>query len=350
MIIETRNRREKTDMNTAVTSDRTRRAVRCSAGPVPTDHRGLSIVCLGVAAGPAVRGAENGIATAVVVDDVYYMVDFGLGCTRVAHEAGLRGEKLKAGFITHLHSDHVAELPAFLLFNWGHPVKGFTSPVTFYGPGPDPAQRADGVELAGSRGLMNGIRDAFSYDIHIRVNDEGRPSLEHMLPVVEISVPEAGSSEIFPVHQDDLVTVTGVLVDHPPVAPALAYRFDTPYGSVTLSGDTAFCPALAALARDTDLLIHEAVNLEFYRNAGFDGAFLEHQRRSHSSPQEAGRIAALADAGHLVLSHLAGRADAAWWADHASETFAGPVTVATSGAVFRVADALDEENGAGRRG
>lgn len=326
-------------MKTAATSDRTRRQILCSAERVPTGHKGLSVVCLGVAAGPAVRGAENGISTAIVVDDVYYMVDFGLGCTRGAHEAGLPGKKIKAGFITHLHSDHVAELPAFLLFNWGKPVNGFTSPVTFYGPGPDPTQRADGLVLAGSKGLLDGIRDAFSYDIHIRVNDEGRPSLDHMLPVVEVPVPAAGSSKIFPVYQDDLVTVTGVLVDHPPVAPALAYRFETPYGSVTLSGDTAFCPALAALAQNTDLLIHEAVNLEFYQNEGFDGAFLEHQRQSHSSPQDAGRIAAMADAGHLLLSHLAGRAEAKWWTERASETFIGPVTVATSGSVYRVEDA-----------
>lgn len=305
-------------------------------GPIQPDHRGLSVVTLGVAAGPAIRGTENGIATAVVVNDRFYMVDFGLGCTRAAHEAGLRGQKLAAGFITHLHSDHVAELPAFLLYNWGSPVNGYTQPVPFYGPGQDPDIVAAGTALAGTRGLFDGIREAFSYDIDVRVRDEGRPPLDNLLRAHEICVPPRGSTDIFPVYADELVSVHAVLVDHPPVFPAVAFRIDTEFGSVTLSGDTAHCPALARLARGTDLLIHEAVNVDFYRDAGFDGAFLKHQIASHTSPEDAGRIAHDAGAGHLVLSHLAGSAPREWWSERAGNTFGGPITVATSGAVFKV--------------
>ena len=314
----------------------TARRVVAADGPLPYTHRGLSVVTLGVAAGPAIRSSENGIATAVVVDDRFYMVDFGLGCTRAAHEAGLRGKDLAAGFITHLHSDHVAELPAFLLFNWGSPVEGFTAHVPIHGPGPDPSQRARGTRLAGTREMVGSLMEAFSYDIDIRVHDEGRPPLRGVVSAHDIPVPEAGSDEIFSVYEDDRVTVTGVLVDHPPVFPALALRFDTPYGSVTLSGDTARCPALAALARDTTVLVHEAVNLDFYREAGFTGAFLDHRRQSHTRPEEAGEIATLAGAQHLVLSHLAGRADAEWWRERAQCGYAGPVTVAHSGAVLHV--------------
>ncbi|MDO5533592.1 MAG: MBL fold metallo-hydrolase [Propionibacteriaceae bacterium] len=303
-------------------------------GPLPEDHRGLSVVTLGVAAGPAIRGRENGIATAIVVDDVHYLVDFGLGCTRAAHEANLRGRSLRAAFITHLHSDHVAELPAYLLWNWGTQVDGFTRPVDLVGPGTDPA--LDGLALAGTAGLIDGVLDAYSYDIHIRVGDEGRPVLRDLIHVREMMTPSPGSAEIFPVYEDDRVRVTATLVEHPPVFPAVAFRFDTEHGSVTLSGDTTECESLAVLARDTDVLVHEAVNLAFYRGRGFPDAFVRHQEISHATPEGAGRIATQAGARALILSHLAGPAEPSYWAEAASATYSGPVETAWSGAVHRV--------------
>ena len=58
----------------------------------PLDQaRGLHVVTLGTAAGPAIRSECPGIATAIVVDGRFYLVDFGLGVTRAAHAAGLRG-------------------------------------------------------------------------------------------------------------------------------------------------------------------------------------------------------------------------------------------------------------------
>ena len=48
----------------------------------------VELITLGTAAGPAIRGPENGISSALVVGDAFYMIDFGLGCTRAAHQAG----------------------------------------------------------------------------------------------------------------------------------------------------------------------------------------------------------------------------------------------------------------------
>lgn len=293
-------------------------------------HRGLSVVTLGVAAGPAVRGPENGIATAVVVDGAFYLVDFGLGCTRAAVETGLAGRHLHAAFITHLHSDHVAELPAYLLFNWGSPTNGFETRVPLIGPAAD-ADRGNDA-LAGSADLLRGILGAYSYDLDIRQKDEGRPPLGDLVEMREIS----RRDDVHVVYEDEVVRVRAVRVDHPPVTDAYAFRFDTGYGSVTLSGDTAYCPALVELAAGTDLLVHEAVNVDFYREAGFSGPFLEHQRLSHSHPAEAGRVAAEAGAGRLILSHLAGHAEPDWWRGEAATAFNGTITVATSKQVFHV--------------
>lgn len=294
-------------------------------------HRGLTVVTLGVAAGPAIRGPENGIATAIVVDDRFYLVDFGLGCTRAAHEAGLAGRNLAGMFITHLHSDHVAELPSYLLFNWGKPVHGLESEVPILGPGTDPARAAG--SLAGTRELVDSILRGFSYDLDIRIHDEGRPELQKLLRVQELDQTLSSPTRVF---QDSRVEVYATSVDHPPVHPAYAYRFETAHGSVTISGDTTFCPALVDLARDTDLLVHEAVNVGFYQDMGFSGAFLNHQLESHTTPADAGRVAELSGARQLVLSHLAGRAEDSWWIEQARSTFAGPILVAKSGMVLRV--------------
>lgn len=302
----------------------------------------IELITLGTAAGPAIRGPENGISSALVVGDAFYMVDFGLGCTRAAHQAGLRGKDLAAGFVTHLHSDHVVELPGFLLWNWGSPVEGFTAPVSILGPGRDSTHPA-GDALAGTRELVAHALKAYSYDIDIRVHDEARPDLASLLRTVDLATPAHGSAEAarpFDVYEDSRVKVTGILVEHPPVRPALAFRFDTDAGSVVFSGDTAECASLTVLASGADVLVHEAVNLEFYADKGFAPAFLNHQQISHTTPEGAGRVAAAAGVGRLVLSHLAGRAEPQWWSSRASTFFDGPVDVAASGQRFAVGAAM----------
>lgn len=291
------------------------------------------LITLGTAAGPAIRGRENGMASAVVVNNQFYMVDFGLGCVRSAHEAGLRGKDFKAGFITHLHSDHVAEFPAFLMWNWGAPVEGFAHPISIHGPGQD-ANHPLGTKLSGTRGLVDHTLEAFSYDLNIRVTDEARPVMSDLINPVEIALPQTSATEPFLVYEDDHVKVTAVLVDHPPVHPAFGFRFDTADGSITFSGDTAESAALAKLAYDTDILVHEAVNLEFFASRGFEAAFLNHQQQSHTTPEGAGRVATASGAKRLILSHLAGVATPAEWAAGAASTYAGPIDVATSGQRF----------------
>ncbi|SNR95801.1 Ribonuclease BN, tRNA processing enzyme [Blastococcus mobilis] len=301
---------------------------------------GMELITLGTAAGPAIRGPEGGIASAVVIGDVFYLVDFGLGVTRAAHAAGLRGNRFRAGFLSHLHSDHIGELPGFLLWNWGPPVDGFTEPVTLIGPGADPGRGHGGCGLAGTRQLVAGLLDAFSYDLHIREADEARPSMADLLRVEELTPDRIADAEAqpFPVYEDDRVRVTAVLVDHPPVFPAFGFRFDSDHGSITFSGDTAESVALSRLAVGTDILVHEAVNLGFYAAAGFDAAFVNHQRISHTTPAGAGRVAEAAGAKQLVLSHLAGVAEPDYWETEAAGTFSGSVQVARSGDRFPVRD------------
>lgn len=298
-----------------------------------TFDSGMHVVTLGVAAGPAIRSASPGIATAVVVDGEFYLVDFGLGVTRAAHAAGLRGRRWRAGFVTHLHSDHVVEIPGFLLWNWGKPVDGFETPIPILGP-------------TGTHDMVRSVLDAYRYDIGIRISDEARPDLAALVQARDIPLPPAVTAqadghttpamEPFEIYRDELITVTAILVAHPPVFPAFAFRIESKYGSVAFSGDTAECANMVTLATGADLLVHEAVNLDFYRRHDFAPEFLNHQEQSHTTPAGVGRVAAAAGVPHVVLSHLAGVATDEEWSCDVRREFAGEVTVAHPGDVFAV--------------
>jgi hypothetical protein len=58
-----------------------------------------------------------------------------------------------------------------------------------------------------------------AYDIDTRIADEGRGAL---VPLVHVHERSEGGL----VMQDENVKVTAALMDHPPVVPAFAYRFD----------------------------------------------------------------------------------------------------------------------------
>lgn len=329
-----------------------------SPSPTPTEPApaispdGTYLVTLGTAAGPAVRSPRRGYSSAVVVDGHLYVVDLGLGVVRQAVEAMVPRSELRAVFLTHLHSDHIAELPAWLLFNWGPPVDGFTQPFPIIGPAgaghlPKGAEATVTPPTPGTKALVQHVLEGYAYDINIRVYDEARPRLDELVRPQEIALPpdaaQAGPRSVlappmapFPVFEDERVRVLAALVEHPPVYPCYGFRFETPHGVIALSGDTAEHPNVVELARGADVLVHEAVYLDFYRGGDYTEEFINHLAQSHTDPEGTGRVATAAGAGHLVLSHLAGVATDEEWASAARTTFDGPVTVARDGQVFPV--------------
>jgi ribonuclease BN (tRNA processing enzyme) len=97
--------------------------------------------------------------------------------------------------------------------------------------------------------------------------------------------------------------------DHPPVADSYALRFDADVKSVTFSGDTRHLPSLVGFAKNTDVLVHEAMlakGLDFVlaKTKTGDDRLKNHLLAAHSFAEQAGQIAASANVGHLVLNHL----------------------------------------------
>ncbi len=304
------------------------------------------VVLLGTAGGSNPKANRFGIANAVVVDDHAYVIDCGEGVHSQLWRAGIAmhrrrtpagGATVGSIFLTHLHSDHVIDLANLLLGFWPDHT------VQIFGPGPSvlpSPEPVDGViprlfrpeaPAPGTKAMVEHLLSAYAYNINVRIAREGRKDFTDRLVVREIGVtgdgpapdidlgvvangesPDAAAPAMEPVEilaEDERgVRVTAILVQHAPVFPALAYRFDTPGGSVVFSGDTGPCDNLARLAAGADILVHEAIDLDWMaeqvRNLPNRDAVMGHLASSHCPPEDAGTIATRAGVRTLVLSHL----------------------------------------------
>ncbi|MFD1211918.1 MBL fold metallo-hydrolase [Arthrobacter sp. GCM10027362] len=297
------------------------------------------VVTLGTAGGPrwwtgASAGQRAGIATAVVAGDRTYLVDAGHGVGRQLMLAGLPISSLRGIFITHLHSDHTIDLGSLAIFGM-FTFKENQHRIKIIGPGDrgelppvspravvPPAPVFPKQPTPGTAAMFRHLMAAYATDLNDRVLDALRPSPFDYFDAEDIVIPAASGyhpnanptpegMEPFEIYRDELVTVSAILVKHPPMAPAFAFRFDTAAGSVTISGDTAPCANLVRLARGTDLLLHEAIDFDWVQRTygGEDAdetarASIDHHRKSHTSPFEAVELATQAGAGALALHHL----------------------------------------------
>ena len=250
--------------------------------PAPAKSR---LILLGTAGGPTPKPNRSAPAQVIMVGDRAYVIDCGDGVARQLVMAGISLSSLSHLFLTHHHSDHNADYGNLLLLSW---AANLSKPVHAYGPPP----------LARMTQLFLDLNEV---DIRTRIADEGRPSLADMIAPHEISTGGL-------VMRDQWVKVTAALVDHPPISPAFAYRFDCPDRSIVISGDTRASDRLIALARGADVLVHEALYLpaleQLIATEPNAKTLREHLLASHTPVAEVGRVATEAGVKTLVLSHL----------------------------------------------
>lgn len=281
------------------------------------------LVLLGSKGGPAIRpGGPSPTSSLLEIGGRPVVVDCGLGATRGLTDAGVSLKTLELVFITHLHSDHVLELGPLIHTAW---TAGLATTVTVFGP-------------AGTRDYWHGFLQAMKFDIDIRIVDEGRPDLRQLVDIVEF-----GEGEVL---AENGLAVSALRVDHPPVTDCFALRFEHGQTSVVFSADTAYFPPLADFARGADILVHEAMLAEgvdrLVARTGNGARLKEHLLASHSFADEAGKIAAAAGVGRLVLNHLIPADDPeiaeGHWIAAARKSWAGALTIASDGLVVEVAD------------
>lgn len=317
------------------------------AQPAPATSGSKSrtrLVLVGTAGGPIMNGSpRKGICTAVVHEDRVYIVDLGHGSHTNLHAAGLAGpgqsqafSRLRGILFTHLHSDHIVEWPAVYLTGSTNVGGAFPErPIKVFGPGnrsslprvnppSRPAPPVVNLELPmpGVTAMTNYLQQAFGHDLNDRIRDNNMQPLSQLFEPNDIDIspywqvdsagvpPVLDSGTRIPVWEDGEVKITATLVDHRPTAPAFAYRFDTPDGSVVISGDTAPSPNLIDLARDADFLVHEVIDEEYVARlvAALPESVREgvraHLLQAHTTISQVGSVAEQAGAKNLVLTHF----------------------------------------------
>ncbi|MDX1562200.1 MAG: MBL fold metallo-hydrolase [Gammaproteobacteria bacterium] len=278
-------------------------AARLEAQARALTGRGTQLVLLGTQGGPNFNAMRNEFSNAVVVEGRTYLVDCGYGALGALREVGLNMREIGNVFLTHLHDDHTSDLAALLSHQW---TDGRVSPTLVVGP-------------YGTDQLVDAALAFAEANTQIRLADEDRSVLPADMFSARVIEATASPAEVF---ADDLVTVSSVENTHFSESAkqrfpyrSVSYRFDSRDRSVTISGDTAYSENLIRLAEGSDVFVCETIEVETTRRnfeqrvaagsyADNPEGIWKHIVETHTSTEDAGRMAAAAGVGTLVLSHL----------------------------------------------
>jgi ribonuclease Z len=245
------------------------------------------------------------------------LFDCGEGTQYRLLHADLSRARIDAVFITHLHGDHCYGLPGLLSTM---ALQQRTDPVTLVGPeglramleatpGAHPADLPFPVEVREVGPVLTAARvyqtdeltvtarplDHRCFAMGFRLAERERPGRFHPERARALGVPEgpafARLQEGTAVTLDDGTTVRPGQVLGPP-RPGLAVAYVT---------DTRPCDGGRALARDADLLYHDATFT--------DAQHARAVETGHSTAREAAGVARDAGADRLLLGHISARYD-----------------------------------------
>lgn len=207
---------------------------------------GLTVTFIGTGS-PRVNLERSGPSVLVEASGRRFLVDVGPGARERIYVAGgfeLISE-LDHILLTHLHYDHVANVPDVWLTGW---LYGRSRPLRVQGP-------------TGTEEAIGHLRQAYEWDVNYRI---------------AVGIPAEGSvmniEDVTPgvVFDEDGVKITAFEVDHLPIDPeteeslgfdglTLGYRFDYLGRSIVISGDSRSTESgeINEISRGVDLLIHE---------------------------------------------------------------------------------------------
>ena len=219
-----------------------------------------------------------------------YIFDLGNGSVNNLTQYQIPWPNVKAVLITHMHSDHMADLPDAHLQSW---IQGRTAPLKVYGP--------EGINL-----VTKGFELAYSADYQYRSDHHG----DDMLPmsIAGFDAIQITDNQLIPNDTPGL-EILPFVVDHHPVNSAFGFKISYKGRTVVISGDTIHDGSVQKYSKDVDLLIHSAISIDIVeRMRGFapipqmDKILFDIQDY-HTTIKEAGEISRDANVKHLLIYH-----------------------------------------------
>lgn len=293
---------------------------------------GLHAVFCGTGS-PLPDRARAGPCFAVIAGGRVFVFDAGEGAAETLALMGMPQGEIEAVFLTHLHSDHFDGLAPLALQHWA--TASATEPLDVVGP-------------VGTARVAAGLNEAYAIDAGYRIAHHGpeiMPPGGAGLRATEFAVPEADGETIVLLDQGG-VRILAFRVDHVPTD-AVGYRIEYGGRTIVVSGDTARSNSLAIAARGADLLVHEAISPRLDRimhDAAMAqgrenlGAIFHDILDYHTSPEEAGSVAAEAGVGALAITHFLPQTPlpglAHTFVQEAKRTYDGPVYAMRDGDVI----------------
>jgi ribonuclease BN (tRNA processing enzyme) len=277
-------------------------AQSCAAGPATVQILGSG--------GPAINRERASASYLLWVDrQARMLIDMGGGTYLRFAQSGAKLSDLALVGISHLHPDHVSDLPALLWLS----RQLRTEPLPIVGP--------SGNSVGGPAG--NDVAPDFPTFL-ARLFDEKNGAFQVLGATLgasrgngvrlNVSVVEVAKAEPSIVFKGPDLTVTALGIPHANM-PTLAYRVETPAGSAVFSSDqNGTNPKFVDFARNANVLImHLAIA------AGATSPL-------HAAPAVVGRIARDAGVGRLIVSHI-GQFDLEAAIGELKQSYTGPLTI-----------------------
>ena len=260
-----------------------------NATPFLDEEDTLKVVVCGSRSPLPAPGRAEACILVEAGDDIY-IFDMGNGSAVNLQQYQIPWSNVKGIFITHMHSDHMADLPDAHLASW---IQGRNSPLKVYGP--------KGINL-----VTKGFELAYSADYQYRNEHHGDEILP--LDIAGYEAIEIANNEY--IENDTAgMEILPFAVNHHPVNHAFGFKIAYKGRTLVISGDTINDGSVQMYSKDIDLLIHSAISLDIVERLRsvapipqMDKIFLDIQDY-HTPINQAGEIARDANVKHLLIYH-----------------------------------------------
>ena len=282
-----------------------------------TSEQCMKVTLTGTMGGPSAFNGLAGAGTLVSYGTrsadcrgTQLQFDVGRGTVMRLSQLNINPNQLDAVFFTHMHSDHTAGFSDLITTRWH-----FTG-------GPLPVVCSDDIEIGAADArrtiscdnlIKNSAATAEqSGEITQRAGENPRrnkqgPSAIGVAQLVESPLPQTPQE----VWRKDDVVVSAIAVTHIPGS--LAYRVDTPAGSVVIGGDAgnkktsppreqSTSENVELLAKDADVVVHSVIHPVM----GPEGStkFPPRIFYRQSTPRDLGAMAQRSSVKYLMFTHM----------------------------------------------